>query len=79
MESFFEEAFDLAMAGASDDEIEQLGMDLLSEALGNMSKDYVDTVELALVRVGGDWLVDEIEEDGPFLNALLGGMFDLGF
>ena len=76
-ESFFEEAFDLAMAGASEDEIEQLGLDLLSEALGNMSKDYVDTVELTLVRVGGNWLVDEIEEDGPFVNALFGGVLDL--
>ena len=78
MEAYIESAFEMAMAGASEEEIEDLGMVYLEEALRNVAKDFVDTVQLDLVKVDGEWFIDEIDEEGDLINALTGGLLASG-
>ena len=79
MEAYMESAFEIAMEGASEEEIEDLGMVYLEEAFRNVEKDFVATVQLDLVRVDGEWLIDEIDEYGDLVDAISGGLISGGW
>ncbi len=67
------EAFSLGMAGASDDAIEKKAIEILSDKLGSMKKDYSQTVTLHLTLQDDAWVVDELKNDSDFYDALTGG------
>lgn len=75
---YMKEAFSLGMAGASDDAVEKKGVEILSNKLGSMKKDYSQTVTLRLTLQDDAWVVDELKKDSDFYNALTGGAVQVG-
>lgn len=75
---YMREAFSLGMTGASDDVVEKKGVEILSNKLGSMKKDYSQTVTLRLTLKDDAWVVDELKKDSDFYDALTGGAVKVG-
>lgn len=75
---YMREALSLGLSGASDDAIEKKGVEILSNNLGSMKKDYSQTVTLGLTLQDDAWVVDELKEDSDFYDALTGGAVKAG-
>lgn len=75
---YMKEAFSLGMTGASDDAVEKKGVEILSDKLGSMKKDYSQTVTLHLTLQDDTWVVDELKKDSDFYDALTGGAVKVG-
>ena len=71
---YLTQAFALAFGDASDEAMESLAISLLKEKIGAMEKTYSETVTIALSQKDGAWVIDELDDDSPFVNAVLGGM-----
>lgn len=73
---YLAQAFALAFSDADEDAITALGTSLFKEKTADMEKTYTETVSIPLSQVDGAWVVDEIDEESPFINALTGGLVD---
>lgn len=77
MSEYMTQAFALAFSDASDEEIEALATTLFENEINKLTeKNYTDTVDIALSQTDDGWVIDEIEEDDDFYNALTGGIID---
>lgn len=77
--SFFSEylpqMFVLALGNASAEEIDALGETMLREKLSALSeKSYEKTAELTMTMKDGKWIVDELEDEGDFIDTISGGL-----
>ena len=73
---YLTQAFALAFSDADEDAITALGTSLFKEKAAVMEKTYTETVSIPLSQVDGAWVVDEIDEESPLINALTGGLID---
>lgn len=73
---YLAQALALAFSDVEEAAVESLGTKLFKEKAGNMEKTYTKTLSIPLSQVDGAWIVDEIDEDSPFINALTGGLVD---
>ena len=73
---YLAQALTLAFSDADEDAIAALGASLFKEKAADMEKTYTETVSIPLSQVDGAWVVDEIDEESPFINALTGGLVD---
>lgn len=74
---YFTKAFAMAFSGASEDEIEQVLIDLFTEKLAEMKEgehDFEATATLSLSKVDGEWKIDAIDDESDFLDYLTGGI-----
>lgn len=76
MEKYIKKAMPMALEGASEKKLEKLGIKIMKEEFSKVEFDYVKTATLSLTKEDGDWMVDEIEEDSDFENAITGGMIE---
>lgn len=75
MTDYFSQALTLAFSGASDEQIEKVADNILTEKFTELkSKDYTGTATLKLVKKDDVWKVAEIGDDAEFLNVLSGNM-----
>lgn len=83
MTNFLAKAMEMATDDVSDEEIEKLSLEILTESLDAAEKNYTETVTLELTKSGDTWLVNELENDSDVINAILGNLMfavsDLGF
>ena len=73
---YLAQALTLAFSEADEDAIAALGASLFKEKAADMEKTYTETVSIPLSQVDGAWVVDEIGEESPLINALTGGLID---
>lgn len=73
---YLAQALTLAFSDADEDAIAALGASLFKEKAADMEKTYTETVSIPLSQVDGAWVVDEIDEESPLINALTGGLID---
>ena len=73
-------AFLLVLAGctgASEEETEQVLVDLFSGRLAEMKegeRDFEATATISLSKVDGEWKIDEIDDESDVLDCLTGGI-----
>ena len=74
---YFTKAIGMAFSGASEEETEQVLVDLFSGRLAEMKegeRDFEATATISLSKVDGEWKVDEIDDESDFLDCLTGGI-----
>ena len=72
---YLPQMFVLALGNASEEEIDALGETMLSEKLSELSeKTYEKTAALELTMKDGNWIVDELEDEGDFIDTVSGGL-----
>ena len=70
-------AIGMAFSGASEEETEQVLVDLFSGRLAEMKegeRDFEATATISLSKVDGEWKIDEIDDESDFLDCLTGGI-----
>lgn len=73
---YLTQAFSMALSGASDDEMDTKGAEILADQLEKTEKDYEGKATLHLTQKDDAWIVDSMEEDDDFYNAITGGMIE---
>lgn len=76
IDDYLTQAFALAFSDTGEDAIEALGTSLFKEKVDAMEKNYTETVAISLSMVDGAWVIDELDDDSPFTNALTGGFVE---
>lgn len=74
---YFTKAIGMAFSGASEDEMEQVLVDLFSGKLAEMKEgehDFEATATISLSKVDGEWKIDEIDDESDFFDCLTGGI-----
>jgi DNA-binding protein YbaB len=72
---YIEQAFALAMSGASDKKLDELATTLFSQKLEKLKKkNYSKTVSIKLTKDDGKWKINKLSETGDFMNAISGGL-----
>lgn len=74
---YFTKAFGMAFSGASEDEMEQVLVDLFAEKIAEMKEgehDFEATATISLSKVDGEWKINAIDDDSDFINCLTGDM-----
>ena len=74
---YFTKAIGMAFSGASEEETEQVLVDLFSGRLAEMKegeRDFEATATISLSKVDGEWKIDEIDDESDFLDCLTGGI-----
>lgn len=70
---YMQQALVMAFAGGTQEQIEELGLQILEEKVNSMPKDYESTIPLNFDKVNGEWQVEDINDQENFVNALTGG------
>ena len=73
---YLTQAFALAFSDASEESIEQMGTSIFKEKVDAMEKTYTKTISIPLSNVDGQWVIDELDDESPFTNALTGGLVE---
>ena len=73
---YLTQAFALAFSDTSEDAIEELGISIFKEKVDAMEKTFTKTVTIPLSNVDGAWVIDELDDDSPFTDALTGGLVE---
>lgn len=72
---YIEQAFALAMSGASDKKIDALAATIFSQKLDKLKKkSYSKTVSVKLTKDDGKWKINKLSDTGDFMNAISGGL-----
>jgi len=74
MMNYMAKAFELAFSGATEAQLNQVGIDLFLEAANGASKDKVSTVDIELVLVDKEWRIHLEEGDTALFDAMMGGL-----
>lgn len=74
MEKFIEEAFALALDGASEEKVTEVTEKLSAEYLETVEKDYEKTVKIPLEKKDHKWIITTFNEKSEFADALSGGL-----
>jgi hypothetical protein len=74
MTKYITEAFKLAFSGGTEEQFNQLSIDLFLEASDGAAKDKVTTVEVKMVKVDEKWLIQAGETNLAFFDGLMGGL-----
>lgn len=74
MVKYIAKAFEMAFSGATQEEMNQLGIDLFLEASKDAPKDKVSTVDVKMVLVDKQWLIHIDEDDISLFDAMMGGL-----
>lgn len=73
---YLSQAFAAALSGASQDELSEIASGILLEKINAMEKTYSGTATISLTKVDDQWKVDQIDQNGDFMNVLTGGLVD---
>lgn len=73
---YFQQGFALAFSGASEEQLNALASQVLTNQLESAQMDYEKTVPLKMSKVDGKWVVDNLSDQDGFVNVLTGGMID---
>jgi hypothetical protein len=74
MSTYLTEAFKLAFAGGTEEQFNQLSIDLFIEASAGATKDKVTTVEVKMLKVDKKWLIQAGDANLSFFDGLMGGL-----
>lgn len=74
MLQYIAKAFELAFSGATEAQMNQLGVDLFLEAANGASKDKLTTVEVQMVKKDKVWLIKAGEDNMALFDGLMGGL-----
>ena len=72
---YMSQGMSLAMSGASEEKLSKLANTLLQKHLKKLTKkDFEKTVTLSLKRKDGQWIVQKLDKDSAFVDAVCGGL-----
>ena len=71
---FMGQAFLMSFTNPSEEEIQEIVLDIVRKKNAGLEKTYEATVSVEVERNGDGWAVKELSEDSPILDALLGGI-----
>lgn len=71
---YLNQAFTLALSGASQDKLNSLATSIFDSKIKSMSKTYTDTATISLTKEEGKWKVDEIDPRSDTADVFLGGL-----
>lgn len=74
MLKYIAKAFELAFSGATEAQMNQLGVDLFLEAANSAPKDKLTTVEVQMVKKDKVWLIKAGEDNMALFDGLMGGL-----
>lgn len=74
MMNYMAKAFELAFSGATEEQLNQVGIDLFLEAANGAPKDKVSTVDIEMVLVDKEWRIHLEEGDIALFDAMMGGL-----
>lgn len=74
MMNYMAKAFELAFSGASEEQLNQVGIDLFLEAANGAVKDKVSKVDIEMVFVDKAWRIHLEEGDTALFDAMMGGL-----
>lgn len=76
MGNYIAQAFGLALAGASDEELEEKALEAFTTAIDEMSteKSYEKKLKVNLTHGDDGWKVEDLDNNKHFLNAVTGGL-----
>ncbi len=75
MSNYTSQVIPMAFSGASNEEMYELAAKLLSTELGNLGDpSFEKTVTVTLTEGEEGWIIDELDEEGEFYNALTGNL-----
>ncbi len=79
MGNYMSQAFGLALAGASEEELEEKAMEAFTTAIDEMSseKTFEKTFTVNLTHGDDGWKVEELDNNEEFLNAVAGGLMEV--
>jgi hypothetical protein len=71
---YLTQAFSLALSNPSEDEMNKLGVSILTSKIDEMEKTYTETATVQLSKDDNNaWKVDSLGEDDEFTDVILGG------
>ncbi len=71
---FMGDAFFMSFTNPSEEEIQEKILSIVRKKTGNMEKNYEATVTVEMKKDGDEWVMEELSEDSPLLDALVGGL-----
>ncbi len=77
MQTIVSDASDMALNDASEEEIMAAAVRTYQAALGETTKSYTASVDLTLTKTGSKWMVDDLDTNFDFGNAILGNLLTI--
>lgn len=74
MMKYIAKAFEMMFSGATEAEMNQVGIDLFLEASKDAPKDKLSTVVVKMVLVDKKWLIHIDKDDVTLFDAMMGGL-----
>lgn len=75
MTNYLTQAFAMAFSGGTEEEMDNLGATLLSTEMDNLTEMTCEkTATVSLTHTDEGWVIDALDEEGPFYDALTGGL-----
>lgn len=73
---YFQKALSMIFSDVSDEEMNKLMENTLSEHLNDATFDYEKTAQINLTKTEDGWKIDDFEDNTEIINTLTGGMIE---
>ncbi|MBN7772460.1 hypothetical protein [Clostridium aminobutyricum] len=73
---YFTQAFSMIFSDVSEEEMNSMMEETMTEKLNAATFDYESTATISLSQTKDGWIMDDYEDNEEFMNAISGGMVD---